>query len=91
MKRNYLDEENELKAKEVSSSQKKRDPIEVAMRLKKRKPKYQASSTLKFQALLEKRKQEQEIQEFKMNELRMAEEERLMKIQKVCIFKINQK
>lgn len=72
-----------LRAKEVPSF--RPNPMERALKLKRHKPKYQAGSTLKFQALLEKRKRDEEIAEYKLKEERLAEEERLFRRQKVIL------
>lgn len=75
-----MDEDNYLLAKE---GQKKRDPMEIALKLRASKPKIQAASTLKFQALFEKRKQEAEEKQRKIAEVKREEEERVYKQQRV--------
>ena len=71
-------------SKEVSKG-KRKDPIEIARKMKMSKPKIQAAATLKWQAAYEKRKGEIEAKEREKELKKMEEEERKIKKEKVFI------
>ena len=73
-----------MMSREVAKGNRK-DPIEIARKMKMNKPKIQAAATLKWQAAYEKRKGEIEAKEREKEEQKMQEVERKMKKEKVFI------